>query len=307
MPSFANNPALILLGFVASAIAVALLSSPASAQDANNAAEPKNTTRQALEQKITLLEKLVVNSPSAHRVDKSANQQAIQKLNDAENALSEAKRLLDEGLLTQAQQSVDNGLRSVAKASQLVIDRGRFDERNLEQYRQLRQRVESFTLAFSKLVDDRGESAQKLLDRAKLQTLVENAEKLSADHNYVGAISALNNAADMVERALVEARRSETVVYSLSFDTPEDEYEYEWERNRSHQELVNLLIQQRQPEPSTVRLINELLEQNSSLISMAQSLAEKGRYNKAIRTMEEGTGQLIQALRLGGLNLVPTQ
>ncbi len=276
-------------------------------QATDRSTESSIVSRQSLEQKIKLLEKLAVDSPSAHRIDQSVNDQAIEKLGAARNALSEAKRLLEENLLGQAQQWVDDGLRWTTEASRLVVDTNRLDERNRNQYRQLRQRTESFQLAFKKLVADKGSSVNELLDQANLQVLMKRAEQRAADHDYVEAIGALNMAANMLEHALVEARRAETVVYSLSFDSPADEFKYEQERNRSHQELVALLIQQRQPQPSTVQLINELLEQNSSLITMAQSQAEKGRYRKAIDTMEEGTGQLIQALRLGGLNLAPTQ
>jgi len=274
---------------------------------AGDAIESSIAMRQSLEQKIKLLEMLVINSPSAQRINQSANEQAIQKLGAARNALLEAKRMLDEKLLGDAQQLLDDGLRWTTEASRLVIDTNRLDQRNLEQYLQLRQRIESFQLAFKKLAADKGPSVNELLDQTGLRASIDRAEKWVADQDYVKAIAELSTAANLIERALVEARRSETVVYSLSFDSPADEYKYEQERNRSHQKLITLLIQQRHPEPSTVQLINELIEQNSSLTSMAQSLAEKGRYRKAIVTMEEGTGQLIQALRLGGLNLTPTQ
>jgi len=293
---------------LASVVVVAALSVYCTpTETAEEAADSGVAIRQSLEQKRKLLEALTIDSPSAHRIDQSVNDQAIQKLGAARNALVEAKRLLDANRLEQAQQLLDDGLRWTTEASRLVIDTNKLNKRNLEQYQQLHQRIESFQLAFKKLVADKGPSVNEFLDQTGLRTLIDRAEKRVADQDYVKAIAELTMAANMIERALVEARRSETVVYSLSFDSPAEEYAYEQERNRSHQELIALLIQQRRPQLSTVRLINELLEQNSGLISMAQSLAGKGRYRKAIATIEEGTEQLIQALRLGGLNLTPTQ
>lgn len=117
----------------------------------------------------------------------------------------------------------------------------------------------------------------------------------------------LSEASSILEQALIDARHSQTIVYSLSFDTPKQEYEYELKRNDSHQELVKVLIGQLNPEPATMQLVNQLVEQNRKFRADARSNYESGQIYKAIEMMEKGTGRLIQALRLGGLNLLPSQ
>ena len=102
---------------------------------------------------------------------------------------------------------------------------------------------------------------------------------------------------------IAELRRGETVVSRLKFSGPKDEFDYERRRSDSYEMLLELMLS----EPHNTRgddleeLVGLFVAKSRALRRQADDAAAVGKYEVAIRTMEEATRHLTHALRAGGL------
>ena len=114
-------------------------------------------------------------------------------------------------------------------------------------------------------VQSKGPSASGLLNRGRVNELLEESRYLEDNGDPQTAQRRIKEAYNMAVAALTRIRENETVVYALDFRTPADEYRYEQNRHQSYSMLV-----------SQMRKSSELGEQ-------ALKLAQ--------RYLDEGTGQ----------------
>jgi hypothetical protein len=257
--------------------------------------------RRLLESKLALLARLVYRTPSVKRIEDSDDSEAKTLLDAARASLDKAKATLALGDLQVAESHLDQGLRRISAAARRSVQTLRDEDSAEKRYRQLKERVSSFRQAFEAVAPDRQAEAASLMDEAHLQELVSQAESLAADHRYSQAVTRLTEAAGIVEAALAKARDKETLIYTLEFESPEEEYAYEVERNRSHMMLVELLLAKRSITKPARGYILSMVEENEKLRVEAESLAENGETEKAIAKLEDATKGLVQALRIGGM------
>jgi hypothetical protein len=93
-------------------------------------------------------------------------------------------------------------------------------------------------------------------------------------------------------------RSGDTLVRSLNFANKAEEYKYEQDRNDSLQMLYKVLIEQKGAPTSFVEM---QVKKARELRSEAENTATAGDHEKAVKQMEESTGQLIRAIRSAGV------
>ena len=127
----------------------------------------------------------------------------------------------------------------------------------------------------------------------------------AARHNaaLVEANQELEQALTKLEQALTEARDQETLVRTLEFASPVEEYDYEIERNHSHEMLVRLMLSQQDLNPASRAMIDRFVELNEVARIEAGALAKRNKHSEALQKLEAGTQQLIRALRVAGMAL----
>jgi len=87
---------------------------------------------------------------------------------------------------------------------------------------------------------------------------------------------------------------------ALQFDTPQDEYRYELDRNESYRMLVPLLVPPGGPNESGMKAH---LLRAGKLREDADSMAGHGNVEAAIRIIEESSGEYQEAIRTAGVLL----
>lgn len=117
---------------------------------------------------------------------------------------------------------------------------------------------------------------------------VEDARKV-VDMVYVNIKTAIN-----------EMRSGDTLVRSLHFDTPKDEYLYEVDRNETHSMLVMMFLKEKMQDPETMSRVQKFLDRAEQARKTAEAFAQKGDYEQAVKNYEESTGQIIKAIRSAG-------
>lgn len=114
------------------------------------------------------------------------------------------------------------------------------------------------------------------------------------------AALALERAYGFIKGQLVSLRGGETLVRSLHFETPEQEFRYELDRNETFSMLVRMLA-----EPSAEdRRVTDFLERARGLRGEADGAAAKGDFAAGIRLLEESTREYQKVIRSAGV-LIP--
>lgn len=285
----------ILACTVAAATALVLEGAWGTAQDQGRA--------DTLSRKLSLLERLVNNSATAKRAHSDKNRSGSEIVAQARTLLSQAGEMLARHDYDGAQVRIDRGFKLMAKASRTL---GRpTSTRGEEQirYQKLHRRVVTFTQALNRVYAEKGIDSNS--DQTDLQILrhgIEEAESLAGGDDYRDANRTLTSMAEMVEIALTRARHQETLLHELVFTSPEEEYAYEQGRNRSYELLIGLLRNKQGVSDSKLRHFSKIVEQNVAVQKHAQSLADQGDVEGAIKHLERGTERLARALRALGLS-----
>lgn len=257
---------------------------------------------QAVRMKVELLGKLVNESAAAKRVAGSSDAEARELLENAADAWRRSAAALESGQLRVAGRDAERGLADLADASRRVKDAQREQRLARERYDSLRKRVLSFSEAFSRVLEEKpGEPANRWLDQSKVSRLLDEAEALAREDDHESANLRLEQAANAVETALSEARHQETLLHKLTFETLEDEYNYELQRNDSYALLVDLLGRKSQQAGNRLQNLQRMLGENQTLREDAQDLYERGEVDAAILALEEATQRLARTLRASGV------
>lgn len=116
-----------------------------------------------------------------------------------------------------------------------------------------------------------------------------------------GANKIINKALGELKGSLITMRNGTTLVRSLHFETPKEEYEYELDRNQSHTLLTSILLQKKPLSENAKKRFDKDMKQAKALRKQAEELAAKGDYEAAIKTLEESTKHIVRAIRAAGV------
>lgn len=274
-----------------------------AAEDSNSAADSVELQKKkkGTLNKLNLLGYILTRSNRAKEVRASGNEKAIAILRAAGEHYDAAKLLLDKGEFDESNLAIQKSLQNISVAFRMVVDKAKEDKVAREQYDLLYSRVKNFSDLFNQLPADK---IKGILDSDKLNMLIKKSESIYQEDQPKQALVPLSEAADMLEQALSDARKDETVIYALEFLTPEDEYNYELQRNDNYTLLINMILDAHPPENRRkLPLIRMLVNKNEELVIEADKQFKSGAVEEAIILLEKGNKTLVRALRLGGLTL----
>ena len=254
-----------------------------------------------VKQKLSYAEMVIASSPGVKRVEASDIVPAKRLVAQAREQLDKAKAALAAGDNVAAMQAVDEALRLVSAATNMVPgEAAQIDYK--ARYAELLDQVHGFDKSYQKNLA-RGVTPKpgKELDKAQFDRLMQEAAGLAAKERYADAVKPLQSANDLVTAALGALLESQTVVYDKNFATPQEEYEFELARYGSYAELIPLAIEQRKPTEQTVGMMTVLAKRAEEIRDEAVGLAAKGDHKQAIMALQAATDRLQQALRLAGV------
>ena len=115
------------------------------------------------------------------------------------------------------------------------------------------------------------------------------------------AMAALDDAYETIKVSLESLRGGDTLVRELNFETKEDEYKYELDRNDTHQMLIKVLLAEKMANSPMRASAEKFIGQAEELRSQAESAADKKKFEDAIGLLEQSTKELIRAIRSAGV------
>lgn len=255
-------------------------------------------SRPLLSQKLQLLESLL-GSPAAKKIEASMNPAAKTMLAETGALLDQARALMAADDLAAAAGALDDGLRKISRATALVGKAApqRSPAQDAARYQRLRRQTE----AYVRFLTSQNAAGGPAL--ARLGDLLAQAGEHAAAARYEEASRLLSEAYGLAVATASESRRGQTVVSSLTFETPEQELDYERQRNGSFEMLVEVMLEQVE-DPARLRsLADRYIAESRNLRAQAEALAQRGDHPGAIDTMEQATRRLVLMLRAGGLNI----
>jgi hypothetical protein len=250
-----------------------------------------------VEQKLRLLEGYF-NSETAARIQDGGNRQAMDALSRARGLVVEARDTLSAGDTGRAATLADEALRAFSAASRLRRQPTGDSGPQRTRYNELRDTMHAFR---DTLARTRGGAG---LDRRALDAELARADRLAAGGYLDRANTLLAEVYQGAMQAISEARASETVIYRLEFESPDDELAYERERFRGNELLLEML-QEGGASENAKRLAGTFADQARARRDQALSLATRGDVTGAIAAMEEAGSLLGRALRTLGLPFAP--
>jgi hypothetical protein len=142
-----------------------------------------------------------------------------------------------------------------------------------------------------------GNAASK---RETVTKYMEEADALAKLGRYEQAIIILDKAYTSVTADVTQMRSGDKLVKELKFDTPQDEYIYEVDRNDSHVMLLKLQLSEKPPMAGYAEQIEQLRREAEDMRKQAEEQGRTKNFAEGIKVMSDSTQRLIRALRMAG-------
>jgi len=261
------------------------------------------TSGNQAKQKVMFADMFIASSPAAKRIDASNHAEAKQILAGARSSLEEAKSALAAGKDDQAIAIVDEALRNMTAASQLVPSEAQAAELRVH-FEELLKGAHTYEKSYRrnlKMMQKKGKKDLPDLDIDQVGKMIADAQKLADDKQYAEANKQLSRVQRSITEALTQLLADETMDYTLTFDNPQEEYEYEVSRYKSYEELIPIAIEHKNPPKQSRELMERFVEKARGIYEMSGPKAKEGDYKTAIQMLQGATSHLQRALRIVGV------
>lgn len=251
-----------------------------------------------LQQKLSLMQRMLANSSSIQRISGAADPLALQRLTLARDHTSLAEQALNSGQLDLAAEKLEQSMQLYSAAAATVAsvtDRG---DAQHTRFNELSVSIESFRLYVQKAVVQSNEPSP--LDQQQLSSMMQLAAQLGQHQNYGEANDVLNDAYLLTITAVSALKGGTTIVYSTELDTPEQQFEYQEQRYQGLLQLFRMVI----PDgsiPKKYSWTRESLAKSDSAYQQARHLAEQKNYAQALLQIDQAAKDLTKMLRMLGL------
>lgn len=256
---------------------------------------------QTIEQKISMLEKLLAQSPVSARVLASGSEEAQRHLGAARELASRARSLSAAGELPRADALLNEAIWEISRAQQLVPDAGLRQAGDRARYLQLEDSVAALRRTSdigAAPAPGGGESAAGVVSQADVH--VQRAVSLAAAERYSEANQQLDQALALLMKDASARLAGQTLVYGTRFATRREEFDHELERHRSFERLVPLALAELRPAPEAAALVQRHVAQARELRQRGEALVGRD-VGAALRHVVDGTESLRRALQASGL------
>lgn len=256
---------------------------------------------ESLAQRLGSVETLVERSSAARRIESSNVVEAASGRDAARELLTEAKSAAAAGDTPRANQLLTRATATMIAAARAADGANANGAPTDEMLASAIESARSMAGAARRVATERGELPKLGAALGKIEEAVDEAVKERAAGRRLESRDAARRAYLSARVLVVEMRQGTTLVRSLDFATPADEYRYELDRNDAHRMILEMVRAERQLDPSTTTLVQQALDGTRAARERAEQLAAKGQHRAAIVELDTATRQLLAAIRRAGL------
>ncbi|MGD2083267.1 MAG: hypothetical protein PVF91_09885 [Chromatiales bacterium] len=283
---------------VATAVLTASLLCPASAAWSAEPTAPVGD----YESRHANVERLVEQSSGAKNVAGSGNARARALHAEARDLLGESRVAAASGDRGRADELLHQATTRMFEAIRLASG-GRFgDQKHRSDFQARKESVEALLEALDRIAREKGEQAKAGQVKANVDMLVGRADGAVRAGRVDEGRRILDGAYEMTKVAVEDLRGGDTLVRTLHFETEEEEYLYELDRNDTHRMLIDVLLEQKlESNEGLRRMVDGFVGKAERLRAQAEREAGSGDHAQAIRTLEASTAELVRAIRSAGV------
>jgi tetratricopeptide (TPR) repeat protein len=246
--------------------------------------------------------KLITTSKAAKQIEMSANPEAMAKRDEARALYRQAVEAFNAGDQKSGNELLTKSSRTMFEAVRMAGTEEALKKKHERDYQTRLESVVALTDTHTRISQEKG----TLSENGALLEIVDNklaeAKSLHDAKKLVEARKVLDEAYAAAKMAIEQVRGGETLVRTLHFETKEQEYHYEVDRNDTHRMLVDMLLQEKiQANASLKTMVEKFMDKAAKTRATAEQQAASGDYEAAVETMERATKEIVRAIRSAGI------
>ena len=295
-----KDHSILLFLFLLSQAATFTYSSLSLAEEqASHHIRSTDAQKQGVGQNIHFVEQLINQSATAKQIQQGDNAEARALQQKAIQELEKAKQAQQAG----DTQAVSDALHKAKTAMFEAMRMSGKKQSKAKQQRDFKSRVKSVTALLGahkriRLEKKLGKPAEEVEQHVASE--IESSQKEFSKGQADKAMKQINAAYLSIKLSVTRLRDGDSLLRELNFATKEDEYKYELERNRTHTVLIDVVLKEKLSAQMSM-LMKIPMAKAEELRAQAVKQAEGGDFEKAIKTLEQSTHQIIRAIRMAGV------
>jgi hypothetical protein len=254
--------------------------------------------REQLERRIVSTATLIETSSGARQIEASGAPRAAEQRTRARELHKQAGDAFRAGdlentnkLLTEASRALFEGVR-LARPEQVTGNKEQAD------YQARLDSTRALLDAQKRIAAEKGGRTAESVKQ--VETLIADAERQAGGGRLPDARRTIDQAYLLVKASIGTLRNGDTVVRSLNFATPTEEYHYEIDRNDTHRMLVDMLLKDKRGSGIDA-MVDQAVGAAAKLRQQAEAEAARRDHKGAIKTLEDSTRELVKAIRAAGV------
>ena len=260
-------------------------------------AAPPVPDREQLEKRLAAVHTLIEKSSAAQQIEKSAVPEALARRVVAREYLVKAKAAYDAGDLALSSSLLPEASVKMFEAVRMAAPEQITRTKQVDDLKARIESVRSLLAAQRRIAAEKKDVAGAAETTVLIEKFLKQGEDLTRQNEIGPAREALDRAYLVAKAAIGSMRGGDTLVRSLTFSTPKDEYLYELDRNDTHKMLLKVAAD----DERKVGRARESTDKAGVLRASAEKAAQAEDFAGAIRILEESTRELVRAIRGAGL------
>lgn len=254
-----------------------------------------------LSPRLMHVERLLSKSSAAMKVKESGKSDAIALKAAADASLQSAKELNQQGDFAGAEGKLREAIRLLSEAARAAGNSSQVSPKQSGDYELRRNSVDALASAHDRVATEKGLADANSALQAMVAKSLAASDALLAEGDAVAARALLDATYDAVKTSIESMRGGDTLVRELNFESPEDEYRYELDRNDTHRMLVEVLFAEKLAASPMRGTADTFLEKADDLRTQAVAASADADFKQAIELLEQSTKELIRAIRSAGV------
>ncbi|HHH48022.1 MAG TPA: hypothetical protein ENK51_03945 [Gammaproteobacteria bacterium] len=245
--------------------------------------------------------RLLNESSAAKSIIASGNTEAKSLRNEAMALYEQAAKADAGGDVEIRDQALKAAKMKLFEAARLVKQAPGLNDRSHALYERRAQSAAALLDAHKRIREELKPGAEVEALESKVITDIAAASATYEKDDVATATRLIDQALSALKSSLISMRNGTTLVRTLHFDSPKEEYEYELDRNQSHALLTTVLLRNK-PLPENARQhFDKDMAEAKALRKQAEAQAASGAYDLAIETLEKSTRHIVRAIRAAGV------
>ncbi len=248
------------------------------------------------------ISKLINDSSGSKQVNKSNNPEVKKSYQQAKDLLNKASEQFTLGNIEQGSALLDKSAKMMFSAIRLATPKTVKKEKDKHEYYKRKKSFKALRDALNRITAEstNGNNVKHKIN-IQLDKILESSNKLERSGNHKAAKIKLDKAYYILQQSIESLRGGQTLVRSLNFANPEEEYQYELDRNDTHKMLMKLLLDEKKSSEYTKKSVLKFTQQADSLRQKAIAATLDKQFEEAIKLLEQSTKQLVRAIRSAGV------